>query len=417
MANRTSIVELREKRANQWEQAKALHEKTVTESRDFSAEEQVQYDRIMADMDSVTKTIEREERLLDMEKDLDKRDGSAATKPPVGTGAPEQRGGEEIQKEYRDAFRAFLTDGIDGLSTEQRKLMTENRALSASTGSAGGYTVPQSFYNQLIQAMKTFGGARQVGRVFQTAGGNPLPIPMVNDTNNVGAILAENTAASNQDVAFSQTTLGAYKYTSNIVLIPIELIQDSAFDIESYVANALATRIGRITNTHFTTGTGSSQPQGFITGATSGKVGATGQTTTVTYADLVDLEHSIDPLYRVNAKFTFHDTTLRALKKMLDGYGRPLWVPGIAVKEPDTINGFQYIINQDVPVMAANAKSIAFGDFSNFFIRDVMDISVVRFGEKYMDAGQIGFVAFSRHDSKVVDAGAHPIAYYANSAT
>jgi HK97 family phage major capsid protein len=369
----------------------------------------------MGDMDSYTKTIEREERLLDMEDELNKRDGSAAIKPPVGGG--EQRGNEDQEKEYRSAFREFLIGGVDSLTPEKRRLMSEYRALSATTGSAGGYTVPQGFYNNLIQAMKSFGGMRQVSRVFTTSGGNPLPIPTTNDTANVGAILAENAQASTQDVAFGQVTLNAYKYTSNIVLIPIELLQDSAFDIESYVAQSLATRIGRITNTHFTTGTGSSQPQGVVTGATLGKTGANGQTSTVTYADLVDLLHSVDPAYRGNAKFMFHDQTLKALKKLQDGYGRPLWVPGVAVKEPDTILGYNYEINQDTPQMAASAKSIVFGDFSNYFLRDVMDVAVVRFGEKYMDAGQIGFVAFSRHDGKLVNAGTNPIAYYQNSAT
>jgi HK97 family phage major capsid protein len=408
-----SIIELREKRANQWEQAKALHDKSVQEGRDLNAEEQVQYDRIMADMDALTKTIEREERHLEMQKQFEKGDGSAATKPPVG----EQRGGEDMQKEKREAFRQFLIGGEGSLTPEQRNLMAESRALSASTGSAGGYTVPQGFYNDLIQALKTFGGMRSVARVISTAGGNPLPIPTTNDTSNVGAILAENTGAGTQDVAFNQVTLNAYKYTSNIILIPIELIQDSAFDIESYVAQALATRIARITNTHFTVGTGSSQPQGVITGATVGKTGTTGQTTTVIYDDLVDLIHSVDISYRGNARFMMHDSSVKAIKKLKDSQGRPLWVPGVALNEPDTILGYGYTVNNDVPAMAISAKSIAFGDFSNYFIRDVMDVSVVRFSEKYMDAGQIGFVAFSRHDGKYVNAGTNPIALYQNSAS
>lgn len=199
-------------------------------------------------------------------------------------------------------------------------------------------------------------------------------------------------------------------------LIPIELLQDSAFDIESYIRNVIQTRIGRITNQHFTTGTGTSQPTGVVTNATLGKTGATGQTTSITYDDLIDLIHSIDPAYRVaGSEFMFNDSTLKALRKLKDTQGLPIWQPGLTQGEPDRILGFKYTINQDVATMAANAKSILFGDFSKFFIRDVMDLSIFRMGEKYIDAGQVGFVAFSRHDSTLVDTSA--IKYYANSAT
>jgi HK97 family phage major capsid protein len=289
--------------------------------------------------------------------------------------------------------------------------------LSVGTNTAGGYTVPQGFYDSLIEAMKTFGGIRNVSYQFSTDSGNALLIPTVNDTNNMGRILGEGAAVNNLDVAFGQTSLGAYKYTSDMVLVSIELMQDSAFDLESYLAKALGTRIGRINNLHFTTGTGSSQPQGVVVGAAAGKTGLTGQTTSIILDDLIDLEHSVDPVYRANAKYMFHDSTLKVLKKMKDSTGRQLWSPGIGYKEPDTINSYQYQVNNDMATMAANAKSVVFGDFSNYWVRDVKDIQIVRFSEKFMDSGQIGFTAFSRADGKLINAGSNPVAYYQNSAT
>jgi HK97 family phage major capsid protein len=410
MANLQEIIDLKQKRANNVKQFEEIMNRAKEEKRDLHQDEETILDRIHAEERDIAKKIERLEFL---------EEGLKRQAEDKGF---EQREEQRQKPEHREAFKKWITGGIQSLTQEERNLMfnhrAEERALSATTGAAGGFTVPQGFYNELIDAMKWFGGMRNVANVFQTDSGNALPIPTANDTSNVGAILAENTqAASTPDVPFGQVTLNAYKYTSNIVLVPIELLQDSAFDIESYLARKLGERIGRINNTHFTVGTGSSQPQGVVTGAVSGKVGLTGQTTSVIYDDLIDLEHSVDIAYRPNAKYMLNDQSLKAIKKLKDSQGRPLWLPGLAFKEPDTINGYGYQLNNDVAQMAANAKSILFGDYSNYFIRDVKNIAVVRFNEKYMDAGQVGFVAFSRADGKLVNAGMNPVAYYQNSAT
>jgi HK97 family phage major capsid protein len=419
------ILELRAKRANVVTESRSLIDDAEKRG-GFTAEDEQKYERMNTEIDNLTKDIEREERQLQLEKDAaEYRDGSGA-----GLVGGEQRG-EQAQnvpvtqrEEYRSVFNKFLVSGMAGLDGEERTLLgqgraqLEGRALSAITGAAGGFTVPQGFYNSLLESLKAFGGMRNVrSTVLRTAAGNTLPIPKVDDTSNVGAIVGENVTAGNAtDPVFSQLNLGAYKYTSKVFLIPIELLQDSAFDIEAYIRNIIATRIGRITNTHFTVGTGSGQPTGVVTGATSGKVGTTGQVASVIYDDLIDLVHSVDPAYRVaGSEFMFNDNTLKALRKLKDSQGLPIWQPGMVQGEPDKILGYQYKINQDVATMAANAKSILFGDFSKFFIRDVMDLSIFRMGEKYIDQGQVGFVAFSRHDSVLTDTAA--IKYYANSAT
>lgn len=414
MAHFQDVIELRRQRANLVKQMEDVLDRAKNENRSLAADENQQVDKIIKDEEELRGQIERLEKFEDMKKTLDGHENRFK--------ADEKD--QQQKPEYRDVFKKWIMGGTSYLSNEERNLLMnnranelENRALSATTGASGGYTVPTGFYDQLIEAMKWFGGIRNVANVFSTDSGNPLPIPTTNDTSNVGAILAENTAASTQDVSFNQVTLNAYKYTSNIVLVPIELLQDSAFDVESFLARKLGERIGRINNQHFTIGTGSSQPQGIVTGAVSGKVGATGQTTAVTFDDLIDLEHSVDIAYRANSKFMFNDSTLKALKKLKDSQGRPLFLPGLAYGEPDSINGFGYVVNNDVAAMAANAKSILFGDFKNYFIRDVKNVQVIRFNEKYMDAGQVGFVAFSRADGKLVNAGGNPVAYYQNSAT
>lgn len=173
--------------------------------------------------------------------------------------------------------------------------------------------------------------------------------------------------------------------------------------------NRLITRIGRITNKHFTVGTGSSQPSGVLTGATLGVTGAKAQVDSVTYDDLVELEHSLDPAYREGGRcsFMFADTTLKAIKKLKDGQGRPLWLPGIDVKEPASILGYRYVINQSVPAMAATAKSVLFGDFSKYIIRDAMGITMYRFADSaFAQKGQVGFLAFMRSGGVLTDAQA-----------
>lgn len=414
MANTHTVVELRRKRANVVSQMNELMERVQTEKRNLGKDEETQWDRMEKQESELRSQIEKLEKLEGMNKSLEGNENRFKAFDK------EEREQGKSGKEYRAAFKKWMQDGLGGLTNEERTVLTQNsetRALSTGTNTAGGYTVPQGFYDSLQEALKWYGGVRDVANVFSTDSGNPLPIPTTNDTANTGRILAENAQMNTTDVSFSQLILNAYKYTSDIELVSIELLQDSAFDLEQKIAQWLGTRLARIYNNHFTVGTGTAQPQGVVTGATSGKVGQTGQTTSVIFDDLIDLEHSVDIAYRKNAKFMMNDSTLKALKKLKDSQGRPLFLPGIAYKEPDTLNGYSYVVNNDMAAMAANAKSILFGDFSNYWIRDVKAVQIVRFQEKYMDYGQIGFAAFSRADGKLIDAGSHPIAYYQNSAT
>jgi HK97 family phage major capsid protein len=420
------LKELLEKRAKAWDEAKALHDKSTQEKRGFTSDEQTQYDKIMSDVDGMTATIDRENRMQE-ERARQEKESFGGQKPPAGE---EHRTEKPVleREEYRAAYDNWIRYGVAGLQSEERSILDagrvqlsgqEQRAMSSVTGTAGGYTVPQGFYQSIIDAMKFFGGIRASrATILRTSAGNDLPIPTSDDTANVGAIVGENAAVGNAtDVLFAQRILKAYKYTSKTFLIPIELLQDSAFNIEAYIRQKIAERIGRILNTHFTTGTGTGQPQGIVTGAALGKTGVVGQTATVTYDDLVDLEHSVDIAYRQNAEFMFNDLTLKALRKLKDTEGRPLWQPSLTAGVPDLLNGKRYIVNNDMAAMAASAKSILFGDMANYFIRDVLDLTIFRMSEKYIENGQVGFVAFSRHDALVVDAGQGPIKYYANSAT
>ncbi len=400
--------QLREQRAKLIADARELLSKA-----EATTEDRERYDRIMADVDKLAAEIARWEKLEDEERQqaklINQPDG---TRKEVVLGADEAKAKAE---RHERAFWNYIRHG-ERISPEDRAVLSEYRAPSeyraqTVTTSGGGYLIPQGFVNQLEASMKAFGGMRQAATVFSTDTGNDLPWPTYDDTSNVGELLAINTAANPQDVTFGQIVFKAYKYSSKQVLVPIELMQDSAFDLSSMLAAVFGERIGRLQNQHFTTGDNSGKPQGVITGASSGVTAAA--TNAVTADELLDLFHSVDPAYRTGPKvyWMFSDSTFKAIRKLKDGQGAYLWQPGLRVGETDTLFGKPFIINQDCPSLATGNKPILFGDFSKYKIRDVMGISVLRLDERYAEYAQVGFVAFSRADGRTLDAGTDPIKY------
>lgn len=409
------IRDLREKRARLAQEANEILESA--EGGVLSAEAEERFDKLHREIEALGVQIQRMERQRDLEAELNEpREVRTQRGETREVSADEAQAAE---RRYSEAFGRQLR----GRATAEDRQILEQRALGTiggtPEGAAGGYTVPEDFYRQLIEAQLAYGGMREVANVFATADGAKLPIPTSDDTSNKGAIIDENPTAAigEQDTTFGQVILGAYTYTSKVVRVSLQLLQDSAFNIESHLAEILGIRIVRATNEHFTTGDGTNKPLGILASSTEGKKGAAGQVTSVTVDDLVDLEHSVDPAYRRGARFMFHDSTLKALKKLKDQEGRPIWLPGVAVREPDTILGYGYTVNQDMPVMAAKAKSIVFGDLRKYFIRDVLGVQLVIMREKWADYLQVGFLAYSRHDGVLVDAGTHPVKHYANPAT
>lgn len=443
--------ELREKRAKLAQEAREILDAPAKDKREaLRPDEQEKWESIHAEIDRLAKHIDLRERQDEEERRLaEPQERKTDPGQPVrDAGAPHRlRRGED---DSRQALSGWLLYGKPALTQEHReaaqrvgvdisqKQLTfqlrrdalgnmgmlsewEQRAQAVGTGGAGGFTVPDEAMRALEVALLQFGGMRAVANVLRTTSGADLPMPMTNDTAQKGVILGENTSVAQQDVVFTQLVLQAFKYSSKMILVSVEFLQDSSINVPAFLGQALGERIGRITNEHFTTGTGASQPNGVVTASAQGKVGLTGQTATVIYADLVDLEHSVDPAYRNGARWMFHDSTLKALKKIVDGSARPLWAPGLtssfANAAPDTILGYPYIINQDMPVMAANAKSIVFGDFSKYLVRDVVDVTLLRLDERFAEVHQVAFLAFSRHDGDLMNAGTNPIKHYQNSAT
>lgn len=316
-----------------------------------------------------------------------------------------------------DALAAIAIYMRHGNNVSAEDAIAIRNAMSTTTPAEGGYTVPSEIAAMVIDKMKAYGGMREVAEVITTESGGPLSFPTSDGTSEVGEIVGENTGASLGEVTFGTLPLNTFKYSSKKIALPVELIQDSAIDVISFVIDRLATRIARIQNTHFTTGGGTTVPDGVIPKAATGKTGTTGQTLTVIYDDLVDLKHSVNRAYRSNAKFMMNDLSVAIVSKLKDTTGRPIWVPSVDVGAPDTLLGHAVQVNDDVAVMSASAKSIAFGDFSKYMVRDVANsTSLRRFDDSaFALLGQVGFCGWTRSGGNLIDTAA--VRVYVNSAT
>ncbi|MDX3343704.1 phage major capsid protein [Streptomyces sp. ME02-6979.5a] len=408
-----NLKSLLDQRATAWNQAQEFHSRG--DDKPLSDEDRSAWDAALADVERLSTEIETEERHARLAA-VDYSQVVPAEKAPE-TGEDRQASQEAA---YRDAFSAFTRRGMSGLDNEQRQLLmsnqTEIRAGATSPGSAGGYFIPTDTLAKITETMKAYGGLLGAANVITTASGNPLNWPTNDDTSNVGAILAENAQITEQDVTLGQKTLGAYMYTSKLVRLSLQLIQDDAFGVESWLARKLGERIGRAVAAHLATGTGSSQPEGLFTNATAGKTGASGQVTSVLYDDLIDLQHSIDPAYRTSAQWAMSDSALKVVRKLKDGDGRPLWEPSTQVGVPSSLLGAPVLIDNGIPVPAASAKSIGYGDINAaYVVRQVSGGQLMRLDERYADYLQVGFFGFMRLDAKPDDASAFKV--YAHPAT
>lgn len=372
----------------------------------WTKEEQDKFDNLADEAERTERQIEAHQRLLDNEAEdsfskLPTKEKGAKADPAMA------------------AYENYLRKMSNHLTPQEIEAI--RNTMSTTTGSEGGYTVQPIVASTLIEALKDFGAMRRLATPLTTTNGADLSFPSTDGTSEEGEIIAQNTTASDADVGFGTVPLNTYKFSSKVVTIPIELLQDSNIDVVALVNNRLRERVGRIQNRMFTVGTGTAQPFGITTAASAGKVGATGQTLTVTYDDLVDLVDSIDPAYQIaGLKFQFAQAVRRAVRKIKDTAGRPIWTPsydeGMSAKTPDLLMGYPVEINNHMPVPAANAKSISFGDHSKYMVRDAMELTMFRFEDSgYLRKGQVGFLAWARAGGNLTDTNA--VKVYQHSAT
>ncbi|MDW9483204.1 phage major capsid protein [Sinorhizobium meliloti] len=411
----SKITELREKQQKLVADARGL----LADIKDDTAEVRVaelesQHDAAMAEYDRLEARIKREEALEARERDLN----AADDRRPNGEDRSVQGGRHENADEARTAaFRSYLRHGLEDMPAEERKVVREMRAQAVGTDSKGGYLVPEGFMAELVKSLKAWGPMLDPGvtRVLTTTAGNSIPWPTMDDTSNEGSLIGENTQVTETEVAFGTKTLEAYKYTSGVVLVSAELLQDSAIDVEGTVRSAMAERIGRIGNRHLTVGDGSAKPNGIVTAATA--VTGVAAAAALTFDDMIELFHEVDPAYRddPSVRFMFNDGTLKSLRKIKDTVtGNYIWQPAdVRTGAPATILDKPYSINQAMAAIGASNKSVAFGAFNRYVVRMVREFAIRRLVERYADYDQTGFIGFTRLDGELLDAGAVKVLQHA----
>lgn len=397
-----SIQALREQRAAK---AKTLQELVAKAKWDKETDQPI-YDAGMAEIEEIDGMIKRI-------NELNEKIADEAITGMVIEAA--ERTGQDKKSAASKLFAKWLRGGDKALSAEEWQSI--HNTMSTTTTTEGGYAVQTDVATKVLDALKAFGGMRRVSTILRTEKGNPMSFPTSDGTAEVGEIIAENATATAADPSFGTKSLPVYKYSSKIIAVPFELLQDSSVDIEAFVRNRMVTRLGRITNTHFTTGDAASKPNGIINAASTGVTASNGtsQVTAITYASIIDLIHSVDPAYRElgNCKFMLNDASVKVIRKIVDSSSRPIFVPGYdgmiggtPFAQPDVLCGYPIVVNQDIAVMAASAKSIAFGDFSFYYIRDAMDMMMFRFTDSaYAKLGQVGFLAWLRSGGNFIDVG------------
>lgn len=307
------------------------------------------------------------------------------------------------KEEYAKVLKKYLAKGERGLTDADYNVLSRAQSTSATEG---GYTIPTELANEIIKGMAKFGGVRENARVMTTTGGGTLNFTYNDDTaNGIGLISEAAAITADDDTVFSQVAFGAYKYGS-AVYINRELIEDSAFNIVSHIEELFAERFGRGLNALYTTGTGSSQPKGVAVAAATGVTLA--DQDAITFSEILTLKHSVDPAYRNNGKFMLNDATLLAIKKLSIGTGdaRPLWQPSFALGQPETIDGSQFIINQDMNGLGSLKTPMLYGDFSKFMIRDVAGMRLVKSDQYKVLNDQLTVVGWMRTDSDLLDSRA-----------
>ena len=379
-----NITDLREKRAKLWNAMEGFLDTHRTDKGVLSAEDDATYAGMEKDLSDLTNEIHRMER----------RDAIAAElAKPVSdplTEKPQREKGEKFGR-ASDAYKEDFGYLLRG------KRMVHN-VLSEGVDANGGYLVPEEFERQIVDTLKEENVMRRLCKVITTSNERKIPVAATHST---AAWTAENAAFTESNPTFSQKTIDAYKLT-DLIKVSGELLDDSAFDLESYIAREFAHAFSTAEEQAFCVGTGSSQPTGLFT-ANGGTVGVTAASSTaVTVDEVIALVYALKAPYRKNAKFLMNDATVAAIRKLKDSYGNYLWQPSVQAGQPDTFLGYELHTSPYVPTIAAGALSIAFGDFQNYWIADRTGRTVQRLNELYSTNGQVGFVASERVDGKII---------------
>lgn len=378
------IMELRRKRATLVNEARQILDDAEAEKRDLSAEENEKYERIMADVDKLGQEIEREERLQKLESEIR---GSLNEPHKPDPQQPDKRNTSPFaSEEYRSAFDNMLRRGRNALDAN------EIRALQVGNDTEGGYLVPTELERTIIQKLVDYNIMRSLATVIPMSTDKTIP---VDESDGEAYWIDEEGEFTESDVSFGLKRLGAHK-VGTIMKVSEELLYDNAFNLEDYISNKYARRIGVKEEAGFVNGDGTAKPRGVLLDAQVGVT--TAANNAITSDELIDLFHSLKRPYRARASWLTADSTVKVVRKLKDNDGQYIWQPGLQAGQPDRLLNRPINVSDEVPAIAASAKVMAFGDFSYYWIADRQGRVMQRLNELYAKNGQVGFRAYQRVD-------------------
>lgn len=393
---------LQEKRANIFDGMKAILDKAEAEKRELSAEETSQYEARNADLDRV------QERVTSLTENMRAAEDTAKFLAELGARPAERTALETAETRTRTELSEFLTRGNsrkDLVVRAERPMGTEEyRVLSKLTAGAGANVVPISFYDRLIAHLIEVSGILKAGpTVLNTNSGEQIQIPKTT-AHSTSTLTAEAGAIAASDPTFGQVPLDAYKYPV-LLQVSTELALDTAVDLTGYIAMQAGRAVGNALGAHLMTGTGTNQPNGLVTAATLGVTGGAGVTGAFTADNVIDLMFSVIAPYRNSAScgWLLKDASLAAVRKLKDTQGRYLWEPSLQVGAPDQLLGKQVNTDPNVAAVALSAKSLLFGDISQYFVRTVNGIRFERSDEYAFANDLITYRCILRGDGELPD--------------
>ena len=384
-----TMNELIEKRASLWNAMKAFLD---TQKKDdvLSEEDDAKYKEMEKRFEDLTNEIKRMERMNAIEAELNKPVNTPIVNKPMSVNDEEKPG--RASKNYKKSFWNAMR------SKALRPEVAD--ALQIGTDSEGGYLVPDEYEHTLVEALEEENIFRKLAHIINTSSGD-RKIPVVASKGSASWVDEEGTITDSDD-AFNQVSIGAYKL-GTLIKISNELLNDSAFNLESYISKEFARRIGSKEEEAFFTGNGTGKPVGIFNATGGAEVGVTtASATAITADELIDLFYSLKAPYRKKAVWILNDSTVKAIRKLKDKNDNYLWQPALTAGTPDTILGRPVYTSSFVPSIAAGAKTIAFGDFSYYWIADRQGRIFKKLTELYAATDQTGFVATQRVDGKLI---------------
>lgn len=381
------ILELREKRAKAWDEAKNFLDSKCKEGKFISDEDNLTYEKMEKEVVNLGKKIDILERREAIDLELSK----AVNRPITDSPFTKQEKTGRASDEYKNAFWK---------SMRSKSSFEIKNALEEGTDSEGGYLVPDEFEQKLVESLEEENIFRKLANVIQTSSGD-RKIPVVATKGTASWVDEEGTIPESDD-SFSQVSIGAYKLAT-LIKVSEELLNDSVFNLESYIATEFGRRIGNKEEEAFIVGDGTGKPTGILASSGGGQLGkTTTSTTSITFDDIIDLYYSLSSPYRKNASFIMNDSTVKAIRKLKDGSGNYIWQPSMTAGVPDTILNCPVYTSTYVPAISAGNKTVVFGDYSYYWIADRQGRSFKRLNELYAVTGQVGFVASQRVDGKLI---------------